>query len=132
MNKDSYNNLLVFVILIIVIVFVLTIFSGCQENSTELVSHNTRKTTGFCNCYGSYRNEEILEVYGTIRNVANRNIDKVTIKVIFLDKDNNELIQGTDTINYLGKNDTADFVVQYCKCHAYYNNYDHYTISIST
>ena len=113
----------------VVIILLAVGLSGCNQNTTsnnnstseiEIVSHKI-EDKGYMG----------WKVSGTIKNIADRNIDKVTIRVRFYDSDNELLITKTDTVSYLANGETADFEVYYGDWEQYYDQYDHYTIFTS-
>lgn len=127
----------------IVAILVSVGLSGCNENNTsgsneiEIVSHNIETKTTYLNKVGI--NEpgysgvgETKEVTGTIKNIANRNIDRVSITVRFYDSGNDLLRTETTTVSYLAKGETGNFKVDFNVFEPYYAQYDHYTVSVST
>jgi len=103
--------------------------SGCNEqsvsNEIEIVSHNIETKTTFLNKVGI--NEpgysgvgEAHEVTGVIKNIADRNIDRVIITVRFYDSDNDLLHTETAIVSYLAKGETDNFKVDFNVFEPYY------------
>ena len=114
MNK----NLLIFGVAVLLI---FVSFSGCQEKDSgyiQIVSHNTR-THG-----------NAIEVYGTVKNVADKNVDYAEVTVKFYDKENELLITKNQQIQYIGNDATKSFSILYYNYERYYDQYNHYTISV--
>jgi len=129
------------IIIVIVAILVSVWLSGCNEqsvsNEIELLSHNMETKTTYLSKVGI--NEpgytgvgEVHEVTGIIKNIADRNIDRVSITVSFYDSDNNLLHTETAIVSYLAKGETDNFKADFNVFEPYYEQYDHYTISIST
>jgi ribose 5-phosphate isomerase len=109
--------------------------SGCNtssNNEIEIVSHHIETKTEYINEGGHIGVGEAKDVTGTIRNIADRNIDRVTITVHFYDSSNELLQTKTTTVSYLAKGQTVDFKVDFNVFEPYYAQYDHYTVSVST
>jgi len=129
-NEDNAGlNMKKQLVIIGIIVLLITVgLSGCNENTNgnitpkskeiEIVSHNI-EDAGWLG----------WRVYGTIKNIADRNIDTVTITVRFYDKDNDLLIIKETKVYYLAKGNTDDFEVRYQTYEKYFDQYDHYTVS---
>lgn len=135
-------------ILLIALMIVSIVFlSGCNEdnssgnNQIQILNHKIETkhgsySTTFNTGYGTQM-EYVLdgdykEVTGTIKNIADRNINRVTITVRFYDNDNELLATKTTTVSYLANGVTSDFSVVFGDIEAYYDQYNHYKISIST
>jgi hypothetical protein len=107
-----------------VAVLLLTVgLSGCNEQSSnsgniQIDSHTTRY-------WGN-----AIEVYGTVKNVADKNIDYAEVTVKFYDKDNELLITKNDQVQYIGNGATKSFSVSYYNDERYFDQYDHYTVSV--
>ena len=100
-------------------------FSGCQEKDSgyiQIASHNIRDNM---HGFGSGK-----EVYGTVKNVADKNVDYAEVTVKFYDKDNELLITKNQQVQYIGNGATKSFSVFYYNYEKYYDQYDHYTVSV--
>lgn len=131
--------------LVIIGIFALLIgvgLSGCNTNTLsnneiEILSHNMETKMAYLSKIGI--NEpgytgygETHEVTGTIKNIADRNIDRVSITIRFYDSSNGLLHTETAIVSYLAKGETDNFKADFNQFEPYYAQYDHYTVSVST
>ena len=112
---------------IIVLLVAMVGLGGCTEhmgntvnNEIQILSQNITEDNSF------------KAVYGTIKNIANRDIDEVVVRVRFYDIDNGLLNTEIATVNHLAKGATGNFSVTYWYYEPGFDEYDHYTVSIST
>jgi len=131
------------VIIGIIALLVCVGLSGCNENKIsgsneiEIVSHSMETKIAYLSKLGinepGYNGVgETHEVTGTIKNIANRNIDTVRVTVRFYDSGNDLLRTEITTVSYLAKGETDNFKVDFNEFEPYYAQYDHYTVSVST
>lgn len=116
----------------VIVVFLSTsVLCGCTEpvedtvdvtQLVELVSHHIA-TIG--DPPGIYH-----EVRGEVKNIADRDIDKISVYVTFLDADNETLYVGSYTIYQFIENMTGVFVVEFSASKSGFEDYDHYGIEI--
>ncbi len=114
-------------VLALVLLFTLVGLSGCTEHmgntansEIQILSQNIKGDDSF------------KAVYGSIKNVANREIDEVTVKVRFYDIADGLLWTETTTVNHFAKGETRNFTVTYWYYEPNFDLYDHYTVSVST
>jgi len=131
------------IVLIALMMVSVCFLSGCNEqsmsNQIQILDHKIETKHGSYTAtikvsYGT-QNKYVLdgdykEVTVTIKNIANKNIDKVTITVRFYDNDNELLSTKTKTVSYIAKEETRNFSVVFGDVEPYYDQYDHYNISV--
>jgi hypothetical protein len=117
----------------VIVLIICTVLCGCNEqtdtNSNDIsdvqfVSHQINVKT-------VNNSTEYIEVTGTIKNVGNKTIDDIKIKVTFYDANNKNLHMETFTVILLKSGKTHNFGVRYYNDEPHYNQYDHYAIKIS-
>jgi len=124
---------------ITVMFFIVTIigigfFSGCEEQETngiisgdthlvKVLNHNMRKNT-------TQYSYDFLEVYGTVKNIAGKNLDNVRLAVQFFDSNGTLLDIENDNIYSLTNGDTNDFSVMIPDYYIFYEKVDNYKIII--
>jgi hypothetical protein len=121
----------IFPVSLICVLFSICLLCGCTEppentvniyEIVELKSH-TIETPG--HIPGIYH-----EVRGEIKNIAENDIDKISIYVNFKDINNETLLVKSYTIHQFIENMTGNFVVEYLSSDSDYDKYDHYEIFI--
>jgi len=112
------------ILLIVLMVVSVCFLSGCDNQSSNsgsiiVESHNIRDYI-----FGG------KEVYGTIKNVGDKNVDYTEVTVKFYDSDNELLHTEKTQIQYIAKGEIKNFSVQYTSNDPYYSAYHHYTVSV--
>ncbi len=135
MNKDSFNNILVGGILIVVIFLILTIFSGCTEqeaygdiDKVELLNYSI-ETQKYDNGYKTIGNgfihnsdAKLYLITGTIKNIAGEMIDSIKITGKFYDNTNNFLREENTYTGSIANAYTEDFRLRYYDNEKYFEN----------
>jgi len=125
MEKKMKKQLMIFgVVILLLSVFGL---SGCTEHMGNTANSEIQILNHDINEEGSFK-----AVYGSIKNNANKEIDEVIVKVRFYDIDNGLLNTELATVHHLAKGETDNFSVTYWYHEPGFDNYDHYTVSVST
>ncbi|MCJ7572516.1 MAG: FxLYD domain-containing protein [Candidatus Thermoplasmatota archaeon] len=108
------------IIIGIIIILITVGLSGCNTNSGNIiiVRHNIDKQSW------------AITVSGTVKNIADNNVDYAEVTVKFYDSDNELLITKTTQIGYIGNGETKGFQVYYSSSDKYFSLYDHYTVSV--
>ena len=115
----------------IILIFVCVGLSGCNERQSlsdtdevELVSYSvvTRDEQGNKIGDGFVHNDDAnrYRVTGTVKNIAGRNLDRITITARFYDKDNEFLHSENATVWKLTKGATDDFSISYYSFEKYF------------
>jgi len=108
----------------IILIFVCVGLSGCNERQSlsdtdevELVSYSvvTRDEQGNKIGDGFVHHDDAnrYRVTGTVKNIAGRNLDRITITARFYDKDNEFLHSENATVWNLTKGNTDEFSISY-------------------
>ena len=135
MNKGNFNNLLVSTLLITVIVFLLTIFSGCTEqdisgdtDKVELLNYSieTQKWDyEYKNIGNGFIHSEDADLYlitGTVKNIAGELLNSIKITAKFYDKTNNYLREETTYLGSIANTYTENFRISYDDTEKYFED----------
>jgi len=112
---------------LIVLFFTAVCLSGCTEHMESAVNKDVQILSQNIKGDSSFK-----AVYGEIKNIANREIDEVTVKVNFYNVSNVLLYTKTTTIIHLAKGATGNFSVNYWYYESGFDEYDHYVVFVST
>jgi len=120
-------------IIVVGIIILLTIvcLSGCNEAQTsgdidevEIVSYSVETRDEFGNKIGDgfvhHDDANRYKVTGTMKNIADRNLDRITVTARFYDSDNEFLHSENATVWKLTKGATDDFSISYYSFEKYF------------
>lgn len=128
----------------VVLLLVVVGLSGCEQqlsntgnSEVQIVNNGMELTLGnytYTNSDGTTTSTwgNVKRVYGTIKNIGNRTIPLVTVTVKFYGSDNRLLTTKTAIFRYMESGEYVGFDANFGENEPYYDQYDHYTVSVST
>lgn len=121
-------------IIVGIVVLLLTIeLSGCtDQNGDNVVDSDVELVNTWIDRNTALDGSKYDYYKGTVKNVAGKMLNKVTVSLNFYDSENNFLFYKTDTISNLANSYTKDFSVTVYSYQSYYENIDHVEYKIST